>query len=149
MNEKRVEKLLSAHVDAELCDRFLQQAATRCVVKKRALAAAVKLWSELPAEIQARLLDRSIEESAFLELVHQIVDERIKLQMMQKETSEPPQKSSRRQLHEAIARLREMVEIEQRQPGTIYRVLDTDEQKVLDEFRKLVGPQERKKSRSA
>jgi hypothetical protein len=42
-----------------------------------------------------------------------------------------------------------MVEIEQQQPGTIYRVLDTDEQKVLDEFRKLVASKERKKSRSA
>jgi hypothetical protein len=92
-------------------------------------------------------LDRSIEESTFVELVRRIVDERIK--SPQKGSSEPAQKSPRRQLHEAIVRLKEMVEIEGRQPGTIYRVLDTDEQKVLDEFRKLVAPKERKKSRSA
>ncbi|MFH1370390.1 MAG: hypothetical protein ABII09_03780 [Planctomycetota bacterium] len=149
MNGKKIEKLLSAHVDAELCDRFLQQAATRCIVKKRALAAAVKLWSELPAEIQARLLDRSIEESAFVELVHHVVDERIKLQMPQKQSPQPASKNPRRQLHDAIAQIKEMVEIERQQPGTIYRVLDSGEQKVLDEFRKLVGPKERKKTRSA
>ena len=147
MSEKKFEKLLSAHVDAELCDRFLQQAHTRCIVKKRALAAAVKLWSELPGEIQVQLLDRSIEESTFVDLVRQIVDERIK--SPQKGTSQPEQKIPRRQLHEAISRLREMVEIENQQPGTIYRVLDTEEQKVLDDFRKLVAPKERKKARSA
>ncbi len=149
MHEKKFEKLLSAHVDAEVCDRFLQQAATRCVVKKRALAAAVKLWSELPAEIQIQLLDRSIEENAFVGLVEQIVDERIKLQTPQKKSLQPTSKAPRRQLREAIARIKEMVEIESRQPGTIYRVLDTDEQKVLDDFRKVVGPKERKKTRTA
>jgi hypothetical protein len=145
MDEKKFEKLLSAHVDAELCDRFLQQASTRSIVKKRALAAAINLWIELPPEIQARLLDRSTKGSAFVELVNQIVDERIGALKEQKE----PQKNPRRQLHEAMVRLREMVEIENKQPGTIYRVLDNDEQKVLDDFRKLMSPKEQKKSRTA
>ncbi len=141
--------MLSAHVDAELCDRFLQQAHTRCVIKKRALAAAVKLWSELPAEIQIQLLDRSVKENDFVELVRQIVDERIKFQPRPKKASQQASKAPRKQLHDAITRIKEMVEIEHQQPGTIYRVLDSDEQKVLDDFKKLVGPKQRKKSRSA
>jgi hypothetical protein len=146
MDEKKFEKLLSAHVDAELCDRFLQQASTRSIVKKRALAAAINLWIELPPEIQARLLDRSMKGSAFVELVQKIVDERIG---SSKPKKEPAQKSPRQQLREALDRIREMVEIETRQPGTIYRVLDNDEQKVLDEFRRLMAPKEHRKSRSA
>ena len=55
----------------------------------------------------------------------------------------------RQRLKDTIAQIKEMTEIEQQQPGTIYRVLDKEEQKVLDEFRKLVGSGEKKKSRSA
>ncbi|MBN2019352.1 MAG: hypothetical protein JW749_03930 [Sedimentisphaerales bacterium] len=144
MKEKRFQKLLSAHVDAELCERFLRQAYTRCIVKKRALAGAVKLWTKLPGEIQARLVDQSLDESSFTELVGQIIDKRIG----QKEPTKAGH-APRQQLREAISRIREMVEIESRQPGTIYRVLDSDEQKVLDEFRKLVSTEEQKKSKTA
>jgi hypothetical protein len=146
-NLNKFGKLLSAHIDPELCDHFLQQAHMRCIVKKRALAGAVRLWTELPAEIQARLLDRTAEENTFVDLVGQIVDER--LGKPKKEPAQQAQKQSRQQLREAMARLREMVEIEQKQPGTIYRVLDTSEQKVLDDFRKLMSAKELKKSRTA
>jgi hypothetical protein len=55
----------------------------------------------------------------------------------------------RQQLRDAMAFIKEMVDIERQQPGTIYRVLDNDEQKVLDEFRKLVSPEGKKRSKKA
>jgi len=36
--------------------------------------------------------------------------------------------------------IKEMVEVEKQQPGTIYRVLSHKEQKIIDEFRKLIIP---------
>jgi len=57
--------------------------------------------------------------------------------------------SPRQQLHNAINRIKEMLEIEHQQPGTIYRVLDKDEQKILDDFRKLMLPEGKKRSRTA
>jgi hypothetical protein len=146
-NLNKFGKLLSAHIDPELCDRFLQQAHMRCIVKKRALAGAVRLWTELPTDLQARLLDRTTEENTFTDLVRQIVDER--LGKSKKEPAPQVQKQSRQQLREAMARLKEMVEIENKQPGTIYRVLDSSEQKVLDDFRRMMSDKERRKSRSA
>lgn len=56
---------------------------------------------------------------------------------------------SRQQLHNAIGRIKEMLEVEKLQPGTIYRVLDKDEQKVLNEFQKLVSPEGKKHTKTA
>ena len=64
-------------MDSEIVDAFTSQADTRGQVKKSALAAAVRLWTSLPEEIQARLMNRSLSEIAFIELIHQIVDTRI------------------------------------------------------------------------
>ena len=72
------EKLLSGDVDSKIVDEFLKQVDNRGFKKKRALAAAVQLWSELPEEVQAKLLNQSLENSAFVELVRQIADEQIK-----------------------------------------------------------------------
>jgi len=77
MDEKKTEKLLSADIDSDLADNFLSQADERGYRKKRALAAAIKLWIELPTEIQARLLDLSLDGSSFIELVRKIADEQI------------------------------------------------------------------------
>jgi len=146
MSEKFSEKLLSASIPAQVADAFLEQADERGFKKKRALSAAVKLWAELPREIQANLMDLSLDSSAFVEMVHNIVNEYVGTG----KEKEPSKTTSRKSLREAIGRIKEMVEIEQQQPGTIYRVLDKDEQRVLDEFRKLVAPKGRKrKTRSA
>lgn len=77
MVEKNFEKLLSADVDAGLADSFLNQADTRGYKKKRALASAIKLWTNLPEEIQARLLNQSLDADGLVTIVEQIVDERI------------------------------------------------------------------------
>ena len=69
--------LLSAQIDKAVSDVFLSQAKGRGFKKKAALESAVKLWTSLPPEIQARLMDSSLEETTFIELIHQIVDERV------------------------------------------------------------------------
>lgn len=77
MAEENFEKLLSADVDSKLADRFLEQADQRGYKKKRSLAAAVKLWVELPEVVQARLLNQSLDGDSLVELVQQILDEYI------------------------------------------------------------------------
>jgi hypothetical protein len=72
------EKLLSADIDCKTVDKFLDQASERGFTKKRVLAAAAKLWTELPLEVQARLLSKDTNINSFTELVRQIVDEQIK-----------------------------------------------------------------------
>lgn len=78
MVQKKNEKLLSADVDRKTVDKFLDQASSRGFTKKRVIAAAAKLWIELPLEIQAKLLNQSLDGNSFIELVRQIVDEQIK-----------------------------------------------------------------------
>ena len=74
---KKNEKLLSADVNCEIVDKFLNQASKRGFTKKRVLAAAAKLWTEIPLELQAQLLSEDVVKSSFTELVRQIVDEQI------------------------------------------------------------------------
>jgi hypothetical protein len=78
MVRSKNEKLLSADIDCHIVDKFLGQAAERGFTKKRVLAAAAKLWTELPLEVQARLLDKSTSADSFTELLRKIVDEQIK-----------------------------------------------------------------------
>ena len=78
------EKLLSADIDRKVVDNFLTQASKRGFTKKRVLAAAVKLWIELPLEVQAKLLDQSIDGKSFVSLVRQITDEQIKKSLKKK-----------------------------------------------------------------
>lgn len=66
-----------AELPVEIVEIFRRQCESRHQQKFGALAAAVKLWTELRVEIQARLLDQSLNGSAFIELVQQIVDERM------------------------------------------------------------------------
>jgi len=47
----------------------------------------------------------------------------------------------------AIQMLKDMVEVERQQPGTVYRVLTHEEQAVLDDFRKAFGPELKQKKK--
>ena len=82
--QKKNEKLLSADVDRKIVDNFLSQASKRGFTKKRVLAAAVELWTKLPLEIQARLLDQSLDSGSFTDLVRQIADEQIQKALKKK-----------------------------------------------------------------
>jgi hypothetical protein len=78
MMRLRNEKLLSADIDSKMVDKFLTQASERGFTKKRVLAAAIKLWTELPLEVQARLLSKDTAIDSFSDLVRHIVDEQVK-----------------------------------------------------------------------
>lgn len=77
MAEENNQRNLSGLVSEELYDKFINQADRLGIKVKRAVAAAAKLWAELPPEIQVQLLDQSLNSDSFLMLVRQIADERI------------------------------------------------------------------------
>ena len=84
MVQKKNEKLLSADIDHKIVDNFLSQASKRGFTKKRVLASAVRLWTELPLGIQAKLLDQSLDSGSFVEMVRQIADEQVKKSLKKK-----------------------------------------------------------------
>lgn len=77
MAYKKTETTLTGDIPTSLHETFGKQVEERSQVKKLAIAAAIRLWTELPLEIQAKLLNQSMSGSAFIDLVQQIVDERI------------------------------------------------------------------------
>jgi len=68
---------LASKVPADIARCFRSQAKERGQKVKTNLAAAAKLWTQLPEEIQARLLNQSLAGDTFIELVRQIADEQI------------------------------------------------------------------------
>ena len=77
MTIKKSEKNLGGMMDSNLVEEFTSQVDDRGSKIKRSLVAAVKLWIELPAEIQALLLNQSLDANSFVSLIQEIVDERI------------------------------------------------------------------------
>jgi hypothetical protein len=73
MAYKKSEKTLGADIDRKVVDNFLTQASQRGFTKKRVLAAAIRLWTNLPLETQAKLLDQFLNDKSFIKLVRQIV----------------------------------------------------------------------------
>jgi len=51
-------------------------------------------------------------------------------------------------LQQMIQMIKEMVEVERQQPGTVFRVLGHEEQRILDEFRKLITPKFKQKKKA-
>jgi hypothetical protein len=132
-NQKNQTLHLGGELPSKLVEAFRFQCESRHQQKYGALSAAVKLWIKLPPEVQARLLIETEFDNTFDETAKEIKKESFG-------------QSTREQLHGAIERIKEMVEIERQQPGTIYKVLDVEEQKVLNAFRELViEPQKKKK----
>lgn len=71
------EKTLSADIKISVLDDFLSQTRSRGFTKKRCVEAAIRLWTDLPVEVQAKILDGSMDTPALFELVQKVVDERI------------------------------------------------------------------------
>ena len=70
-------KYIGGPIPSELKDKIDAQV-EECGWKiGRVVIGMAKLWAELPPSIQARLLSQSLESDSFIELVQQIVDERI------------------------------------------------------------------------
>lgn len=68
---------LGGKVPLDLKNKWIAQAKERGQVSKKNLAAAVKLWLELPEDIQARLLNQSLDTSAFEAMVEQVIDRKL------------------------------------------------------------------------
>lgn len=68
---------IAAEIPNDLAEVFETQRRGRNQIKKGAVEAAIRLWTELPAEIQAKLLDQSMDGSALIELVREIANDQI------------------------------------------------------------------------
>jgi len=75
--DDKTEKPLNAVIDLKVYEEFDRQRKLRSQVKKVATTAAIRLWIALPSEIQARLLDKSLSDDAFIEFLDHILDQRI------------------------------------------------------------------------
>lgn len=60
---------------------------------------------------------------------------------------EKTKQADKKTLKEVIAAIKEMVEVERQQPGTVFRVLSYDEEKIIDEFRQLAEPEKKGKTK--
>ncbi len=69
---------LASKVPQAVAEKFRKQAQERGQKVKTNLAAAARLWVQLPEEAQARLLNQSTDKDTFINLVRQIADEQIK-----------------------------------------------------------------------
>ena len=57
-------------------------------------------------------------------------------------------KKSKKSLQDTIDLIKEMLEVEKQQPGTIYRVLSIEQRKIMDDFIKAVGPSPKQRKRA-
>jgi hypothetical protein len=65
------------YADADTVIRFREICEKRKQQKGDAVGAALKLWVNLPVELQARSLDDDIDDTSFVKMVTAIVDKRI------------------------------------------------------------------------
>ncbi len=68
---------LASKVPTEIAEAFRNQVQERGQKVKTNLAAAAKLWIQLPEDVQAKLLNQSLDGNAFVELVRKVADEQI------------------------------------------------------------------------
>ena len=78
MAYKDDERTLGADIPLKLFEKFNKQRRKRGQVKKEAVRAMVELWLQLPEEIQAKLLNKSMVSNSFVEVMRKIADEQIK-----------------------------------------------------------------------
>ncbi len=78
MAYKKDEKTLAADIKISVLNKFEKQWKARGQVQKRAVEAALRLWTSLPEDLQARLLAGGSGDDNFVSVVQQIVDRRIK-----------------------------------------------------------------------
>lgn len=58
-----------------------------------------------------------------------------------------PNASPKKSLQEALNKIKQVVEIEKDQPGTIVQIMSQEECASFDEFRRLVGPKSKKQKK--
>jgi hypothetical protein len=78
------ERTLSADIPVELFEEFNSHRKRQGQVKKEAVRAMIKLWIQLPDEIQAKLINQSLDTDSFVELVSHIANKQIKKALKKK-----------------------------------------------------------------
>jgi hypothetical protein len=88
MAYKKTEKTLAGDIPIELFDVFDKQTMERKQPKKAAISSAIKLWTELPSEIQAQILEQSFDIKSVL-LLYIVAEPELKDGLKKIITSEP------------------------------------------------------------
>jgi hypothetical protein len=73
---KEKDTTLAGDIPTELVKKF-DESIPEHLVKRHVLAAAVKLWVELPPEVRTKLLSQELDANSLVSLVQEIVDETI------------------------------------------------------------------------
>jgi len=89
---------LSADIDKTVYEKFQTQWKARRQQKNGAAEAAIRLWVDLPLEVQGRLLAADLDANGLVELVQEILDHRIEAGRKAglKLLSRPPHKPSQK-----------------------------------------------------
>jgi hypothetical protein len=135
-SRKKPEKALIAQINVELAEKFQSQLAKRKQMQKYAMTAAIKLWIELPVDVQARLLDESMDANSFVELVRGITDERIAAAASAGQTPAPAarRQPTETQISQSIDNIRYFV---------TYKLPSPEIRKELENLRRMLGAEEK------
>ena len=77
MAYKDTKETMSVDIDKDVYDAFQVQWKARRHYKNDAAEAAIRLWIDLPLEVQAHLIAKDLDANSLIALVREIVDERI------------------------------------------------------------------------
>lgn len=110
----------------EIIEPFLDRLEA-CYGLKNVISGGILALSRLPADEREMIIAEATQEA--------------------KNETEATQTDPPQRLHDTIAMLKEMADIEKQQPGTIYRVLSPEEQKIVDDFRMAVKSKPKKKAK--
>ncbi len=124
------EELLSARVSAELRSKFWATV-PKGFKNKHVVTAAAKLWVELPPEVRHKLLTSSYDNVSFVEVVQQIVDERLKQALPAVSRSKSQKKPEKQTIRESIENIKYYVR---------FKLPSKKEQALLKELQQLLAP---------
>jgi len=127
---KNREELLSARVSAELRSKFWATV-PKGFKNKHVVTAAAKLWVELPPEVRHKLLTSSYDNVSFVEVVRQIVDERLKQALPAVSRKHPPAKEQQQSIRRSIENISYYVR---------FKLPSRQEEGMLKELYKLLAP---------
>jgi ATP-dependent Clp protease adapter protein ClpS len=135
MSKNIFEKNLGGMMNSEIVDKFTNQVNERGHKIKRALASSVKLWVELPEEIQVKLLNQSTDSNSFMDIVRKVVDDYL-TGMIQFYPKSAPKIQKPITIRDALESFVQTEKAKRLAPG--YKITPSDEE-LWDELRKIAG----------
>ncbi len=124
------EELLSARVSAELRSKFWATV-PKGFKNKHVMTAAAKLWVELPPEVRHKLLTSSYDNVSFVEVVRQIVDERLKQALPAVSRKHAPTKGQKQSIMQSIENISYYIR---------FKLPSRQEERMLKQLYKLLAP---------